>query len=420
MQFKDLNIIEPICKALEKEGYLHPCPIQEKSIPFSLEGKDILGLAQTGTGKTAAYLVPILQKLASNSHSYNHKKISALILVPTRELATQVSESLKVYGEFTKQKYVVIFGGVSQRNQEMALRGKIDILISTPGRLLDLINQKIISLQNVETLVLDEADKMLNMGFITDVRKIVSKVPKKRQTLFFSATFPNEIMNLAKEILTNPVRVEVEKTSTANENIEQEILMIHKKSRIQYLFSILEKPEFKKVIVFTKMKHTANRLQGELERNGFKSAAIHGNKSQNNRANSIAKFKNSEIQALVATDIASRGIDIDGVTHVINYELPLEAESYIHRIGRTGRAGSKGKAISFCDLEDRKMISEIEKLMKKKIPVQNISNIDLTFIPKANEKEEKVFQKNNPNKSKPKSKNAATNSYFSRKRKSKK
>ncbi|HMV42984.1 MAG TPA: DEAD/DEAH box helicase [Leptospiraceae bacterium] len=368
MTFENLDIISSICKALEEEGYKNPTPIQVQSIPVALEGKDILGAAQTGTGKTAAFLVPILQRLQSRPKSNHHTGVQALVLAPTRELAVQIGDSIKVYGKYTSQKYAVIFGGVSQRNQENVLRGKIDIIVATPGRLLDLMNQKIIKLHSVNTLVLDEADKMLSMGFIDDVRKIISKIPVKRQTLFFSATMPKEIQKLADEILKDPVKVEVARVSSTNENIAQEIFPVDRGNKNSLLIHLLKEESFSKVLVFSRTKHNANKVVKELNRNHIKSDAIHGNKSQSARQKALDHFKSGGLRVLVATDIASRGIDIDDVTHVINYDLPNEPEAYVHRIGRTGRAGSIGKAISFCDRDERNYLRSIERLIKKTIP----------------------------------------------------
>jgi ATP-dependent RNA helicase RhlE len=384
MTFKSLNIIDPICKALEQEGYTTPTPIQIQSIPPALEGKDILGSAQTGTGKTAAFAIPVLQKLHSKPKTNIYGGVQALVLAPTRELAVQIGESFKVYGKFASQKYAVIYGGVSQRNQEAVLRGKIDIIVATPGRLLDLVNQKIVKLHAVHMLVLDEADKMLSMGFIDDVRKIIGKLPPKRQTLFYSATIPKEIQRLADEILKDPVRIEVARVSSTNENIAQELYQVDRGNKNQLLIHLLKDEAFSRVLVFSRTKHTANKVVKELNRNSIQSDAIHGNKTQSARQKALDSFKNGRLRVLVATDIASRGIDVDEITHVINYELPNEPEAYVHRIGRTGRAGAIGKAISFCDKEERHYLKSIERLAKKTIQV----NADHPFpfgspVPKA-------------------------------------
>jgi ATP-dependent RNA helicase RhlE len=371
MTFKSLNIIDPICKALEQEGYTTPTPIQIQSIPAALEGKDILGSAQTGTGKTAAFAIPVLQKLQSRPKTNIYGGVQALILAPTRELAVQIGESFKVYGKFASQKYAVIYGGVSQRNQEAVLRGKIDIIIATPGRLLDLVNQKIVKLHSVHMLVLDEADKMLSMGFIDDVRKIIGKLPPKRQTLFYSATMPKEIQKLADEILKDPVRIEVARVSSTNENIEQELYQVDRGNKNQLLMHLLKDDTFSRVLVFSRTKHTANKVVKELNRNSILSDAIHGNKTQSARQKALDSFKSGRLRVLVATDIASRGIDVDEITHVINYELPNEPEAYVHRIGRTGRAGALGKAISFCDRDEKHYLKSIERLAKRTIQVNN-------------------------------------------------
>ena len=384
MTFKSLNIIDPICKALEQEGYTTPTPIQVQSIPAALEGKDILGSAQTGTGKTAAFAIPVLQKLQSRPKTNIYGGIQALVLAPTRELAVQIGESFKVYGKFASQKYAVIYGGVSQRNQEAVLRGKIDIVVATPGRLLDLVNQKIVKLHAVNMLVLDEADKMLSMGFIDDVRKIIGKLPPKRQTLFFSATMPKEIQKLADEILKDPIRIEVARVSSTNENIAQELYQVDRGNKNQLLIHLLKDESFSRVLVFSRTKHTANKVVKELNRNSIQSDAIHGNKTQSARQKALDSFKAGKLRVLVATDIASRGIDVDAITHVINYELPNEPEAYVHRIGRTGRAGALGKAISFCDRDEKHYLKSIERLAKRTIQV----NADHPFpfgspVPKA-------------------------------------
>lgn len=370
MTFENLNIIEPIIRALKAEGYIEPTPIQVKSIPEALLGKDILGSAQTGTGKTAAFAIPVLQTLNTRP-KVNYQGVQVLILAPTRELAVQIGDSFKVYGKFLPYKHAVIYGGVSQRNQEVALRGKIDIIIATPGRLLDLANQRIVKLGAINTLVLDEADKMLSMGFINDVRKIIAKIPVKRQTLFYSATMPKEIQKLADEILKDPVKVEVARVSSSNENINQELFHIDKGNKNRLLIHLLKDESLSKVLVFSRTKHTANKIAKELVNNSIQSDAIHGNKTQNARQRALDNFKNGSLRVLVATDIASRGIDVEEITHVINYELPNEAETYVHRIGRTGRAGAIGKAISFCDREERDYLKSIEKLSSKAIPVNS-------------------------------------------------
>ncbi len=370
MSFKNLNLIEPILKALETEGYTTPTPIQEQGIPVVLEGKDLLGCAQTGTGKTAAFAIPILQNLYNNKHEEKGAwNIKALVLTPTRELAIQIDESFAAYGKNTGLKHLVVFGGVSQYHQTNALRRGVDILIATPGRLLDLIEQRFISLQHIQTFVLDEADRMLDMGFINDVRKIIAKLPAKRQTLFFSATMPAEISSLSKSILTNPVRIEVTPVSSTAEKVEQAVYFVEKNNKRSLLIHLLKDPAIKSALVFARTKYGADKIAKELYRANIKVDAIHGNKSQAARQKALTDFKNGKIRVLVATDIAARGIDVDDLSHVINFELPNIAETYVHRIGRTGRAGLSGIALSFCDVEEREFLRDINKLITNNIPV---------------------------------------------------
>lgn len=369
MQFKDLNIIEPILKSLMQEGYTTPTPIQQKAIPILLQKKDLLGCAQTGTGKTAAFAIPILQLLNENGPQKYPGKIKTLILTPTRELAIQIGDSFKAYGRFLKLKHLVIFGGVSQGAQTEGLRNGVDILVATPGRLLDLMQQRFINLDGLEIFVLDEADRMLDMGFINDVKKVIAKIPAKRQTLFFSATMPPEIAKLADSILKNPIKVEVTPVSSTAQTINQSIYFTDKKLKKDLLISIIKEHNIKSALIFTRTKHGADKVSRELQKHGIKSDAIHGNKSQNQRQKALNNFKNREIVTLVATDIAARGIDIDELTHVINFELPNVPETYVHRIGRTGRAGASGIAISFCDIEEFAYLKDIEKLIQRKIPV---------------------------------------------------
>ena len=370
MSFKNLNLIEPILKALETEGYTTPTPIQEQGIPVVLEGKDLLGCAQTGTGKTAAFAIPILQNLYNNKHEEKGAwNIKALVLTPTRELAIQIDESFAAYGKNTGLKHLVVFGGVSQYHQTNALRRGVDILIATPGRLLDLIQQRFISLQHIQTFVLDEADRMLDMGFINDVRKIIAKLPAKRQTLFFSATMPAEISSLSKSILTNPVRIEVTPVSSTAEKVEQAVYFVEKNDKRSLLIHLLKDPAIKSALVFARTKYGADKIAKELYRANIKVDAIHGNKSQAARQKALSDFKNGKIRVLVATDIAARGIDVDDLSHVINFELPNIAETYVHRIGRTGRAGLSGIALSFCDVEEREFLRDINKLITNNIPV---------------------------------------------------
>ena len=370
MKFQELNIIAPILKAIETEGYEIPSPIQEQAIPVLLEGRDLLGSAQTGTGKTLAFAVPILQALYEEHRDRNIKpQIRALILAPTRELAEQIKDSFRTYGRNVYAKTEVIYGGVSQKNQEIALRKGVDILIATPGRLMDLMNQNLISLHHVKYLVLDEADRMLDMGFIRDVKKIVAEVPTDRQTALFSATVPNDILSLANSMLKDPVRIAVTPVETTVEKIKQSLYYVAKKDRTNLLIDLLVNPKLSSVLIFTRTKHGANKLVKELLAFGVKADAIHGNKSQNNRQRALTEFKSKKIRVLVSTDIAARGIDIDELSHVINYDLPETPETYIHRMGRTGRAGLTGEAFSFCHPEELGLLKAIEKHIKQSIPV---------------------------------------------------
>ena len=370
MSFENLNLIEPILRALKTEGYTIPTPIQEQSIPIILERKDLLGCAQTGTGKTAAFAIPILQIL-NNGKIYENgpKAIKTLILTPTRELAIQIGESFTSYGKHTGLKHSVIFGGVSQGAQVAALRNGIDILIATPGRLLDLINQKFVHLHHLKIFVLDEADRMLDMGFIHDVKKIITKIPQKRQTLFFSATMPDEIQKLANTILVDPIKVEVTPVSSTADTIEQAIYFVEKGDKKKLLIHLLNDKAVKSALIFARTKHGADKIVKDLVKADIKAEAIHGNKSQNARQKALSNFKSGHIKALVATDIAARGIDIDELSHVVNYELPNVPETYVHRIGRTGRAGASGIAFSFCDDEEMEYLKDIQKLISKTIPV---------------------------------------------------
>ncbi len=370
MNFKELHLIAPILKALEAEGYTLPTPIQEQAIPDVLRGKDLLGCAQTGTGKTAAFAIPILQNLfLQKNHEVSNDNIKALILTPTRELAIQIDESFGAYGKHTGLRHTVIFGGVSQYHQTSALRRGIDILIATPGRLLDLISQRFVNLEHIKMFVLDEADRMLDMGFINDVKKIIARLPQKRQTLFFSATMPPEISRLSASILTNPVRVEVTPVSSTAENVDQSIYLVEKNDKRQLLIHLLKNDEIQNALVFTRTKYGADKIAKELYRAKISADAIHGNKTQSARQKALTNFKNGKIRVLVATDIAARGIDVDDLSHVINFELPNIPETYVHRIGRTGRAGASGKALSFCDMEERQFLRDIHKLIDQTIPV---------------------------------------------------
>ncbi|MCX6181210.1 MAG: DEAD/DEAH box helicase [Bacteroidetes bacterium] len=369
MSFEHLKLIEPILQALQSEGYTNPTPIQAKSIPLILEKKDLLGCAQTGTGKTAAFAIPVLQLLNAEPQTSGQRKIRALVLTPTRELAIQISDSFAAYGKNLNLKQIVIFGGVSQSAQVNALRSGVDILIATPGRLLDLMNQGFVRLENIKLFVLDEADRMLDMGFINDVKKVIAKIPAKRQTLFFSATMPPEIQKLANTILVNPTKVEVTPVSSTAEKITQGLYYVDKPQKKHLLNHILKDQSIVTALVFTRTKHGADKVVKDLNSNGIKAEAIHGNKSQNARQRALSNFKDGSIRVLVATDIAARGIDIDELSHVINYELPNVPETYVHRIGRTGRAGLSGVAYSFCDAEERPYLKDINKLIGKQIPL---------------------------------------------------
>jgi ATP-dependent RNA helicase RhlE len=367
--FSELKLIEPIQRAISDTGYTKPTPIQSQAIPLLLEGRDLLGVAQTGTGKTAAFALPILNGLASRDVRIEPRSARVLILTPTRELAIQIHESFQVYGKHLRLKYAVVFGGVGQGPQVTALSRGVDVLVATPGRLLDLIDQKYINLRSLEVFVLDEADRMLDMGFIHDIKKVVKMLPAKRQTLFFSATMPPDIQALAGTMLTDPAKVSVTPVSSTAERIAQWVMYVDKDKKKDALRYLLGKKEFSRVIVFTRTKHGANKVAELLSKNKISSEAIHGNKSQNARQRALENFKAGRTRVLIATDIAARGIDIDEISHVINYEVPNVAESYVHRIGRTARAGSEGIAISLCDAEERSFIRDIEKLIGKPIPV---------------------------------------------------
>lgn len=369
MLFQDLKLIQPILKAISEEGYTTPTPIQEQAIPILLDGNDLLGCAQTGTGKTAAFAIPILQLMSEKHLNEKKSKIKALVVTPTRELAIQIEESFKAYGRYTGLKTTVVFGGVGQAPQVQAIQRGVDILIATPGRLLDLMNQGYISLRDVEFFVLDEADRMLDMGFVHDVKKLIAVLPAKRQSLFFSATMPTDIVKLANTILHNPRKVEVTPVSSTADTVQQFIYHIDKQGKNALLVNILQDENIKTLLVFTRTKHGADKVARVLEKHNIRAEAIHGNKSQNARQRALANFKSSETRVLVATDIAARGIDIDCLQYVLNFDLPNVPESYVHRIGRTGRAGASGTAFSFCDQEEVAFLRDIEKLIKKRIPV---------------------------------------------------
>ena len=369
IQFKSLNIIEPILKAVKEEGYTTPTAIQVQAIPIVLQGTDLLGCAQTGTGKTAAFAIPILQLLSANKTYHKKRKVRSLIVTPTRELAIQIGESFRAYGRHTGLTYTVIFGGVNQNPQTSALHNGVDIVIATPGRLLDLMNQGHLTLHDVEIFVLDEADRMLNMGFIHDVKRILAALPKKRQSLFFSATILPEIIKLANTILHNPSKVSVTPDSLTVDIIKQSVYFVDKGNKNALLVEILKDKDIKTALVFTRTKHGADKVMQNLLRHHVKAEAIHGNKAQNARQRALSNFKAQTTRVLVATDIAARGIDVDDMEYVINFEMPNVPETYVHRIGRTGRAGAKGTAFSFCDAEEKAYLRDIEKLISQKIPV---------------------------------------------------
>ncbi|HJR55560.1 MAG TPA: DEAD/DEAH box helicase [Rhizomicrobium sp.] len=376
--FAGLGIAEPILRALAQENYTHPTPIQAKAIPALLAGRDLLGIAQTGTGKTAAFGLPLLQKLSVGHVPPRPRETKALILAPTRELAVQIEESLRTYGRFLNLKRAVILGGVSQNAQVNTMKNGVDILVATPGRLLDLIQQKHIRLDAVQVLIIDEADRMFDMGFIRDVRKIVAHLPKDRQSMLFSATMPDDVVKLVGDVLKAPERIEVAPQSKTADRVEQKLYYVPMPQKRQLLSELLKDVSLNRVIVFTRTKHGANRVAEHLAKTGVASEAIHGNKSQNARQRALENFRSGKARVLVATDIAARGIDIDHITHVINYEMPQEPESYVHRIGRTARAGGEGIAISFCDSSERSMLRDVERIIRMKIEVVAHELPDLT------------------------------------------
>jgi ATP-dependent RNA helicase RhlE len=401
MEFKELNIIEPILKALRVKGYSIPSPIQEQSIPVSLDKKDVLGSAQTGTGKTAAFAIPILQNIyleKQKQHS-NKKIIQALVIAPTRELALQIYDNFVEYSKFLNVNATVVYGGIKQARQVRDLERGVDVLVATPGRLLDLIQQGKLSLANVKYLVLDEADRMLDMGFIHDVRKIVSMVQKKRQTMLFSATMPKTILNFASELLHNPVRIQVTPVEETIDVIEQSVYFVAKKSKIKLLIKLLKQKDLKSVLVFSRTKHGANNIVKRLIHASIQAAAIHGNKSQGARQKALNAFKRKENRVLVATDIAARGIDVDELSHVINYDLPEVPETYIHRIGRTGRAGNGGVAIAFCSPDQYELLLDIQTHIDMTIPVSNdpVLSIDPSNITPSQPKKNNNQSKQKPN-----------------------
>jgi ATP-dependent RNA helicase RhlE len=366
MTFKELELIGPIMQALSAEGYINPTPIQEQAIPVVLQGKDLLGCAQTGTGKTAAFAIPIIQLMVKNAVS-TKKKLKTLVLAPTRELAIQVEESFAVYGQFTSLTSVVVFGGVPQKSQTDKLRRGVDILVATPGRLLDLMGQGYIDLNHIEHFVLDEADRMLDMGFINDIKKIWAKLPLQKQTLLFSATMPDEIVKLVHTMLKSPAKVQLNPVSAAVDTVRQSVYFVEKNQKRDLLLHLLQDKAIKTALVFTRTKHGANKVTKDLTKSGILTEAIHGNKSQSARQKALSNFKTGLTRVLVATDIAARGLDVDDLSHVINYELPNIAETYVHRIGRTGRAGATGIALSFCDQEEKAYLRDIQKLVSSEM-----------------------------------------------------
>jgi ATP-dependent RNA helicase RhlE len=377
MTFKELNISEPILKALAEKKYEKPTPIQEQAIPVALNGRDLLGIAQTGTGKTAAFAIPIIQQLNLSYNKKQRREIKALVLTPTRELAIQIEECFCDYSKFTPVRCTAVFGGVNQRPQVERLKSGIDVLIATPGRLLDLIAQGFITLAGIRHFVLDEADRMLDMGFVHDIKRILPMLPTQRQTLFFSATMPQAIANLSKAMLRNPSRVEVAPVSSVVDTIKQQLFYVEKPEKTALLVSLLKKQEDKSVLVFSRTKHGADRIARTLNKKGIGCEAIHGNKAQNARQRALTNFKSGRTRVIVATDIAARGIDISNLEMVINYDLPDVAETYVHRIGRTGRAGNSGVALTFCAPDERVMVKDIQKLTGKKIPAMQLQAAQL-------------------------------------------
>lgn len=368
-KFSELGLKPAILRAVDEGGYTEMTPIQTQAIPDILDGKDLVGVAQTGTGKTAAFSLPIIQKLLKAEGRRTSKSTRALILAPTRELAVQIGENIANYGKYLHLRSTLVYGGVSEKPQIKTLLGGVDILIATPGRLLDLMGQGHISLKEVEYLVLDEADRMLDMGFIRDIKKIIATLPASRQTVLFSATMPQSVQALVNSLLKNPVRVEVARTATTAEKVTQHVLMVPKNRKRDLLMHLLKDPALNRVLIFTRTKHGANKVAKYLDQTGISSGAIHGNKSQNARQKALNEFRSGATRVLVATDVAARGIDVDGVTHVINFELPNEPESYVHRIGRTARAGAAGVSLSFCDHEERAYLRDIEKIIRQEIPM---------------------------------------------------
>ncbi len=416
MTFKELKLIEPILQAVTENGYTNPTPIQEQSIPILLEGKDLLGCAQTGTGKTAAFAIPILQHIFLNKpKTKGRRKIKALIVSPTRELAIQIADSFTAYGKFTGIKNTVIFGGVKQNAQTVALNKGVEVLVATPGRLLDLMSQGFINLNNVEYFVLDEADHMLDMGFIHDIRKIIEKLPTKRQSLFFSATMPLEIISLSGKILGKPEKVTIKPEQATAEKVEQAVYFVGKKAKIKLLTHLLSTETIDSTLVFSRTKHGADKIVKFLKRADIKAEAIHGNKSQGARQRALSNFKAGDTTVLVATDIAARGIDVSELSLVVNYDLPNVSETYVHRIGRTGRASASGLAISFCDTDEKPYLKDIQKLIGQQIPVIK-EHPFIDTISEAPAKTEKPQRQKPRNQNRPRKPNNSNNNYSRRKR----
>ena len=416
MSFESLNLIEPIQKALTAEGYTTPTPIQAQAIPIILQGTDLLGVAQTGTGKTAAFAIPILQLLHKNHTFHKGKRsIKALIITPTRELAIQIDDSFESYGKYTGLTHTVIFGGVKQGKQTDALQNGVDILVATPGRLLDLINQRFISLKDIQLFVLDEADRMLDMGFVHDIKKVLAILPERRQSLFFSATMPPEIQKLSENILYKPQKVEVTPVSSTADTIKQALYFIDKNNKNALLLDILEDKTIETALVFTRTKHGADKVVKVLLKSNIKAEAIHGNKAQNARQRALENFKAKTTRVLVATDIAARGIDVDDLAYVINFEMPNIPETYVHRIGRTGRAGANGTAFSFCETEEIPYLKDIQKLIGKKIPVIENHDYPMSTMPIVDVPKPTQQQHQNRGAAKPNEANKGKKVWFKRK-----